>query len=153
VLFIGFLPTRTAALQAEIASWAASRAAVVFFESTRRLARTLAAVKAEYPQARVAVGRELTKLFEEIVNLGVEDAMTWLNDHATLKGEVTVMVIPGVGAAAEQPLYSEDELIVQARLAFKQGASLKDLLRKYQDVGLKRADLYNLLLRAKDEGE
>ena len=61
LLFVGFPPQRAQALKTEIASWRGLRASIVFFEATRRLGRTLAAIAEEYPEARVAVGRELTK--------------------------------------------------------------------------------------------
>jgi len=151
VLFIGFLPTRSAALDVEIASWASMRAAIVFFESTRRLARTVAAVRAIYPNARLAIGRELTKLYEEIVNLDIVEVGDWLAGHATLKGEVTVMVIPGVTPEAEA--VPEADIMKEAQREFQRGATLKDLLRKYQSLGLKRSDLYQLLLKAKGSDE
>jgi 16S rRNA (cytidine1402-2'-O)-methyltransferase len=123
------------------------RAAIVFFESTRRLARTVAAVRAIYPKARLAIGRELTKLYEEIVNLDIVEVGDWLAGHATLKGEVTVMVIPGVTPEAET--VPEADILKEAQREFQRGATLKDLLRKYQSLGLKRSELYQLLLKAK----
>ncbi|MBM4252095.1 MAG: 16S rRNA (cytidine(1402)-2'-O)-methyltransferase [Deltaproteobacteria bacterium] len=150
VLFIGFLPTRVGALEEEIASWRSMRAAVVFFESTRRLARTLAAVRAVYPQARVVIGRELTKLYEEIVNLEIDQVNDWIAGHATLKGEVSVMVHPGASAEPDDGTALVD-VESAARREFAKGATLKDLMRKYQDSGLKRSELYQTLLRAKND--
>jgi 16S rRNA (cytidine1402-2'-O)-methyltransferase len=125
------------------------RAAVVFFESTRRLARTLAAVRAVYPHARVVIGRELTKLYEEIVNLNIDQVNDWIAGHATLKGEVSVMVYPGESAVQDDAVAPLD-LVTEARREFAKGATLKDLMRKFQDSGLKRSELYQLLLQAKD---
>ena len=155
LLFIGFPPTKPQALRTEIASWAAARASVVFFESTRRLERTLMAVREIYPEARVAIGRELTKLYEEIETVSVADALAWLATHPTLKGEASVMVAPGateaqVALASGEERLSPDELVQRASREFKSGATLKELLQKYRDVGLRRAELYDLLLRAKD---
>jgi len=154
VLFVGFLPTRAGALQGELASWAGTRASIVFFESTRRLGRTLTAIQKVYPEARVAIGRELTKLYEEIVSLDIAPAIAWLNEHATLKGEVTVML--ATGAAANQALpggaavLTEAALLAQAKRGFARGDSLKDLLGQFKDCGFKRPELYQLLLAAKD---
>jgi 16S rRNA (cytidine1402-2'-O)-methyltransferase len=150
VLFIGFLPTRAGALQEEIASWRFMRAAIVFFESTRRLARTLAAVRAEYPRARVVIGRELTKLYEEIVNLDIDQVNEWIAGHATLKGEASVMVYPGESAVRDEGVAAVD-IESEARREFAKGATLKDLMRKYQASGLKRSELYQILLQAKNE--
>lgn len=148
LLFIGFLPTKAKALTDEIESWRAARASVVFFEATRRLGKTLQAIAAVHPQARVAVGRELTKLYEEIVTLDIAEAQVWMASHATLKGEATVMVSLPKGEDQATGA-DEDELFKEARQQFRRGATLKDLLGLYKDRGLKRPALYQLLLRAK----
>ena len=154
VLFVGFLPTRAGALQQELESWAAARASIVFFESTRRLGRTLTAIRAVYPEARVAIGRELTKLYEEIVSVDIAEASEWLSSHATLKGEVSVMIAPGAPAGAASGLapgqLSREALIEQAKRGFARGDSLKDLLLQFKSSGYKRPDLYQMLLIAKD---
>jgi hypothetical protein len=48
---------------------------------------------------------------------------------------------------------SEDDLVKRAARDFHGGATLKDLLQKYGDLGYKRSDLYRLLLEAKDLDE
>lgn len=154
LLFAGFLPTKQQALATEIRSWRSARAAVVFYESTRRLAKTLHAIAQVYPDARVAVGRELTKLYEEIVTLPIAESLEWVQSHATLKGEASVMVeLPPEDALAAgeggAPVTAAD-LSDMARAEFARGATLKDLLRKFADAGLSRADLYRLLLQAKE---
>ncbi len=154
VLFIGFLPQRAVALKSEIESWAGMRSSIVFFEATRRLERTLAEIAEFYPTAEVAVGRELTKLFEEIVRLPIADARQWAGSHPSLKGEATVML--SLGEAGELPagtvVWTEASLAEAAAADFAAGSTLKDLLQKYKAAGFKRTDLYALLLRAKDRG-
>ena len=151
LLFVGFLPTKPTALRSEIESWGKSSASsVVFFEPTRRLARTLAAIAEVYPDARVSVGRELTKMFEEIVTLTLADAVTWVNSHATLKGEASVMVQIPKSVQSSSAEMSQDELVKLAAKEFRAGATLKDLLQKYSALGMKRTELYKLLLEAKE---
>ncbi len=145
VLFIGFLPNRAEALAAEVESWKSARASVVFFDSTRRLAKSLVVIANNYPNSRVAIGRELTKVYEEIVTLPIAEAQLWVEQHATLKGEVCVMVELGQ-VDIELNLASLEEKI---KKDFSNGASLKDLLIKHKDCGLKRTELYDLLLKLK----
>lgn len=153
LLFVGFLPPKATAMASEIRSWPATRASIVFFESTRRLGRTLTLIAEIHPGARVAIGRELTKLFEEIVTMDVESATRWLAAHATLKGEAVVMVTLPADAGEEAGAASDlaSSLTDEARREFARGATLKDLLAKYKDRGLKRPALYQLLLAAKAE--
>ncbi|HEX2292602.1 MAG TPA: 16S rRNA (cytidine(1402)-2'-O)-methyltransferase, partial [Gaiellaceae bacterium] len=65
--FVGFLPRSPAALGElwrELAQW---RHAFVAFESPNRVGRTLASLAEVLPDRPVAVCRELTKRFEEVV--------------------------------------------------------------------------------------
>src|SRR3954469_16370953 len=65
--FVGFLPRGAGALDSlweELAGWPD---AVVSFESPQRLPATLRSLAAVQPERRVAVCRELTKRFEEVV--------------------------------------------------------------------------------------
>ena len=123
---------------------------VVFYDSLRRLPRDLAYIEQVFPQASVAIGRELTKMFEEIKVLPVADGVSWLETQATLKGEVTVQLyLPEmVPDAAEL----RQTLLEQAKQRFAAGARLKDLLGEWRDRGLSRSELYQMLLEAKDSG-
>lgn len=155
LLFVGFLPERSVPLRQEIEGWATlqglGRTSVVFFAPTRRLAAILNVVSDCHPSARVAIGRELTKLHEEVEVMAVTEALEWLRAHTTLKGEATVMVDPGEPPAAEftDAESLRTQLLSAARRDFAGGATLKDLLIKYREHGFKRAELYDLLLAAK----
>jgi 16S rRNA (cytidine1402-2'-O)-methyltransferase len=91
--FVGFLPRRAgelAALWEELASW---RWPVVAFESPQRLPSTLRSLAAVAPTREVAVCRELTKRFEEVV-CGPAAALVQRFSEA-VKGEVTLVLGPG----------------------------------------------------------
>ena len=94
--FVGFLPRRAGELDAlwrALASW---DGAVVAFESPQRLPRSLRSLATVEPEREVAVCRELTKRFEEVVR-GTADELA--GRFATPpKGEVTLVVAPGVAA-------------------------------------------------------
>src|SRR3954469_6331068 len=71
--FVGYLPRGEKALASlwqEVARW---RWPVVAFESPQRLPRTLGSLAAALPDRRVAVCRELTKRFEEVVRGTAEE--------------------------------------------------------------------------------
>jgi 16S rRNA (cytidine1402-2'-O)-methyltransferase len=107
-----------------------------------------------YPHADVAIGRELTKLFEEIETKPVLEAISWLQGHSVLKGEAVVMISIG-GDGGENPEAQGEVLIEQARAAavrgFSSGKTLKDLLKELGGLGLPRTELYQLLLAVKEE--
>ena len=99
--FVGFLPRGAGELSAlwrELAQW---RHALVAFESPNRLPRSLASLAEALPDRPVAVCRELTKRFEEVVRGSASDVADRFADGA--KGEITVVVGPGeVEAVADQ---------------------------------------------------
>lgn len=94
--FLGFLPRRPGELRAlweELAGWAWP---AVAFESPRRLPGSLASLAAALPERQLAVCRELTKRFEEVVR-GTADELA-ARFAAPPKGEITLVVAGGSGA-------------------------------------------------------
>ena len=126
-------------------------ASIVFYEAPRRLKSSLSVIDAMYPNAEIVVGRELTKLHEEILMTDPKGALAWCQNHEFLKGEAVVMVRVGA-MPADTPEAKESKretLLIEAREQFQKDASLKDLLGLYRDRGLSRSELYQLLLEAK----
>jgi 16S rRNA (cytidine1402-2'-O)-methyltransferase len=93
--FLGYLPRRAAErerLWDELAGWTWP---AVAFESPRRLPASLASLAAADPERPVAVCRELTKRFEEVVRGTVAEVSARFAEPP--KGEITVVI----GAAAQ----------------------------------------------------
>ena len=91
--FVGFLPRGDAALAAlwrELAGWPYP---VVAFESPRLLPATLRSLAAAQPAREVAVCRELTKKFEEIVRGPSAEVSARFSEAP--KGEITLVLGPG----------------------------------------------------------
>jgi 16S rRNA (cytidine1402-2'-O)-methyltransferase len=98
--FLGYLPRRRTEqerLWEELRGWDWP---AVAFESPRRLPTTLASLAAAEPERQVAVCRELTKRFEEVVRGPAGELAARFREAP--KGEVTVVIGPGsVQRAAE----------------------------------------------------
>jgi 16S rRNA (cytidine1402-2'-O)-methyltransferase len=98
--FLGFLPRRPVELTA---LWEELRSVawpVVAFESPRRLPASLASLAAALPGREVAVCRELTKRFEEVVR-GPGVSVVGEGAAAAPNGEITLVVGPGEPGASE----------------------------------------------------
>jgi 16S rRNA (cytidine1402-2'-O)-methyltransferase len=139
--FVGFLPRTGDARAAVIGRLAGDPATTILFEAPGRLAATLADLVAGLgAERRAAVGRELTKLHEEIVRgrLG-ELAQRWAD--AAPRGECTI-VVAGVSGVIE-PVDVEAELraLLAEGLGPKQAAQ-----RLVLRTGLPRRQLYQLAL-------
>lgn len=151
ILFVGFLPAKEGDLRSEVESWKGHRGSVCFYESPRRLRETIEVIAECHPQALLAVGRELTKLFEEIFRGTAAEVAAWLENHAALKGEAVIMVDLTHAPAATAA--DSAQILDQAVSEFRKGATLKDLLRKFAESGLGRKELYRILLEAKDQSD
>jgi len=137
--FVGFLPRggrALASLWEELASWPHP---VVAFESPRRLPATLRSLADAQPAREVAVCRELTKKFEEVVRGTAAELAARFSEAP--KGEITLVLGPGgagtdVGAAIE----AVGEL-VSAGLPRRQAADVVSRL-----TGASRNELYRRTL-------
>ena len=101
-LFAGFLPPRAAARRRALAALAAVPATLVFYESPRRLAASLADMAAVLgPDRPAAVCRELTKRFEETRRDRLDALASEAAGEAAPKGEIVVLVGPPVAHPAD----------------------------------------------------
>ncbi len=97
-LFEGFLPAKAGARRERLQRLASETATLVFYESSHRIAESLADMAAVFGGERPAViARELTKLFETVLDGPLQDLLARVQaDDNQRKGEFVVMV-QGVG--------------------------------------------------------
>ncbi len=117
--FVGFLPRGAAersALWRDLAQW---RHALVAFESPNRLPRTLASLADALPDRPVAVCRELTKRFEEVVRGPASEVAERLAEG--VKGEITLVI----GPADVEPEVDESEALEAVADLVRAGSSRK----------------------------
>ncbi len=111
--FLGWLPRRAAELDrlwAELARWPHP---AVAFESPQRLAASLGSLAVADPGREVAVCRELTKRFEEVVR-GTA-AVVAARFETPARGEITLVI--GAAAGADRDRAEEDEAAALAAVA------------------------------------
>ncbi|NRA46817.1 MAG: 16S rRNA (cytidine(1402)-2'-O)-methyltransferase [Oligoflexales bacterium] len=147
--FIGFLPNKKKSLDDEVSSWGRLNMPVVCYESPRRLISSLEAIIRQYPEARVAIGRELTKIHEEIHTLAIESALAWAREHKNLKGELVMMVDPSIQQLSQEELLEQVRRGAEDLLEQEPSLSHKDLMLRFGHHGLNKKDLYRLLLSLK----
>jgi 16S rRNA (cytidine1402-2'-O)-methyltransferase len=90
--FIGFLPRTEKKLIDAITSARETEATLVAYESPFRIVKSLQMIEKHFPDAKVAVGREITKLFEEFLRGSAQDILAQMADKHKLKGEFTVLL-------------------------------------------------------------
>jgi len=117
---------------------------MVFFESPNRLADALGDITTAFgADRRVAVCRELTKLYEEVRRGTAAELAEWA--ASGVKGEICI-VVEG-GAVQEMDL---DSAIAQVQSLVAAGSKLKDAASEVADAtGLGKRDLYEGALKAR----
>jgi len=141
-VFEGFLPRRGRERHQRLAEIASERRTVVLYESPKRIAATLEALKDVCGgDRRAMIGRELTKLHEEFVRGTLVELISWA--AAPPKGEI-VLVVEGAPAPPE----ATDEMIVEALgRELADGSSRRDAAGTVAEVfGVGRRRAYELAL-------
>jgi 16S rRNA (cytidine1402-2'-O)-methyltransferase len=141
-LFAGFLPVKDGQRRARLEALRTIPATLVFFESPRRLADTLAAMEAVFGADRAAViGRELTKTFEELRRGSASALAAHYAQADTPKGEVVICVGPPENR--EDTVEDVDALLLS--LAAEMPAS-KAAAEAARMTGKAKPDLYRRLM-------
>src|SRR6266700_2201379 len=97
--FVGFLPRRAGerdALWTELSGWSWP---TVAFESPQRLPASLRSLARAHPDRPVAVCRELTKRYEEVVRGTAAEVAERFGEAP--RGEITLVIGPGKGATTD----------------------------------------------------
>ena len=93
--FAGFLPNKAVARKKTLEALASTPATLIFFESPRRVVDTVGArLEVFGPNREVALCRELTKLYEEVLTLPLKTLSENLEAREVIKGEIVLVVAP-----------------------------------------------------------
>lgn len=145
--FAGFLPQKGQAREKALGEYSAIRGTVVMYESPRRLQRMLDDLRRHFgDEAQVAVCRELTKRFEEVVRGPLAQVAAAFAGRE-IRGEIVVLVHRG-GDAPVAP--ADVDAALRDALA---GLSLRDAVDMVAaTTGQARKDVYQRALALRGEG-
>ena len=141
--FEGFPPRKAGERARRFAELAAERRTMVFFESPRRLAATLADLAGAFgPDRNAVVCRELTKTHEEILRGGLGELAQWAKTDVL--GEITLVV---AGAPARTTQASAQEVLAEVKAAQEAGSSRSDAITFVAaKLGLRKRDVYDVVV-------
>ncbi|HEY8125736.1 MAG TPA: 16S rRNA (cytidine(1402)-2'-O)-methyltransferase [Methylocystis sp.] len=115
--FEGFLPHKSGPRRARLAELAQIPGTLVFFESPRRLAETLADCAAILGKREAAIARELTKMFESVRRGALDALAATLAAEEPPRGEIVLLVAPPGADAAQASAADLDARIEEALTA------------------------------------
>jgi 16S rRNA (cytidine1402-2'-O)-methyltransferase len=147
--FEGFPPRKAGERARRFAELASERRTLVFFESPRRLAVTLAELSAAFgPDRRAAVCRELTKTHEEVRRGALGDLTEWAQNGVL--GEITLVVAGSRGPGNEVSKEAAAAEVAAAELA---GTPRKEAIAQVAArLGLPKREVYDAVVKASRAG-
>lgn len=145
--FGGFLPPKSAARQRALEPLKVLDASLIFYESPRRLAPVMEDIAAVLGERQIAVCRELTKRFEEVVTGSASELAAKYASEAAPKGEAVLIVGP-----PDAPATLGDGDITDRLRALMDDVSLKEAVAEVTDIaGRPKREVYELALAIKNE--
>lgn len=155
-VFVGFPPRKTGARQTLLDGLAADPRTLIFYESPRRIADLLNAIKLRLGDRPAVLGREMTKLHEEFIRGAVSELITALAGRAEIRGECTLLV----AGASSAPLPSAEgdlDAAIEAALDDQPDTRIADLSRTLASCfPLSRKTIYQRILsiqKAREESK
>ena len=122
-VFEGFLPRKGAERATRLAALGTEARAVVLYEAPHRLQRTLADLVSVCGGERpVAIARELTKLYEEVLRFSLAEAAAHF-DTTEPRGEFVIVL---EGRSEQRATPSDDDLLDRLRQSVAGGLSRRD---------------------------
>lgn len=92
VSFAGFLSVKSGRRRRALGELLSRGDCLVLFESPHRILKLLEELQELAPQRAVVIGREMTKVHEELLEGFPREVLTELSGRSTIKGEFTVLV-------------------------------------------------------------
>lgn len=136
--FYGFLPVKGKARQALLERLSTSKESIILYEAPHRLIQTLKDLKMACPGRKVALCRELTKKYEEILHIDLDQVNP---EDIIPRGEYVIVM----NAVEDQKADYDIEKLLMAYLDM--GMSKKDAVKEVCKVyNLPKNDVYKISL-------
>lgn len=144
--FEGFLSTSKKSRREHLDSIRNEKRAMVFYEAPHKLKRTLSDLAETLGgERKVAICREMTKLYEECVRTTLGEAERYYSDNNP-KGEF-VLVVEGASEEAQADVVREGEAIERALSLVKSGVGAAEAAKRAAiEYGVSRNMLYRKIL-------
>lgn len=147
-VFTGFWPRAKKERHSLFEGLAAEEKTVVFYESPRRLVKTLEEIRELVGDRHIAVGRELTKVHEEVVRGRISTVLNHFRT-ASPKGEFTV-VMEGRKVEKCRPASIDPKDISEiVRRNIIRGLDKKEAVKEAaRTAGISKREVYGIMLEA-----
>ena len=145
-MFAGFVPNKVKARADFLTELAPLNATLVVYDSPKRVVATLSQMLTVFGETReIALCRELTKKFEEVVRGSIDTVLKEIDARDSLKGEIVLVLGPPKAIKA-----TDDDIIVRLNecLTTQRLKEASNLIA--QELGVSKKRVYALGLSLKD---
>lgn len=136
--FEGFLPQSRKECQVRMNELRTITSSIIIYEAPHRIKKTIDYLYKELGNRSITIARELTKKYEEVIKITLEEALLHFEDKEA-RGEY-VLIIEGI----------DQELLDKQAMEEWQNISIEDHMKKYTDKGIREKEAMRLV--AKDRG-
>lgn len=155
-IFAGFLPRQSSERKKFLSNMVNEERTIIFYEAPHRLTKVLKDILIIWGDRRIALARELTKKYEEVLRGTISQVLSTLEENR-IKGEITLVI---EGKLKEEKIQKENfssvsESIVDfMRNLKKTKTSHREIIRLTRErFGLSKNIIYKKLLELKEEFE
>ena len=143
-LYLGYLPRRQKQRRQLLATMTRERRTLVTFEAPHRLRASLADLKDVLGDRRIALARELTKMYEEVWRGSISQALAHF-EGSPPRGEFTLVI---EGAREEQTTWNEERVVEALTELMADGVKKKEAIKVVADLaGWPKREVYKVALR------
>ena len=143
-LYLGYLPRKSAERQRLLIQVSSLPYTLIFLEAPHRLLASLQDLQAELGDRQIAVGRELTKLYEEIFRGSLSEACEHFTENPP-RGEFTLVL---AGNSTQTERWTEERLNAELQPQLTKGEPSSQLAARFaRPSGWSRREIYQHLLK------
>lgn len=124
-----------------LTAFVGSATTLVLYESPRRVVGLLRDIAEIFGEVTVAVGRELTKMHEEVLRGTAAELAELLAARPSIKGEVVVAIDVRSSSVSTDDAVSDDDI----RAMLDAGKSARDVAAQLKTRGVSRQRVYSLV--------
>jgi 16S rRNA (cytidine1402-2'-O)-methyltransferase len=143
-LYLGYLPRKAGERQHLLAQVSNLPYTLIFLETPHRLLASLEDLKAELGNRQIAIGRELTKLHEEIFRGSLSEAQQHFTENPP-RGEFTLVLR---GNTVQTERWTEEHLNTELQARLTQGEPTSQMASQLvRPTGWSRREIYQHILK------
>ncbi len=148
--FEGFLPMNKKERKAHLESIKNEFRTMTFYEAPHKLSNTLSDLYKTLGNRKIAIVREITKIYEEVIRTDLKSATEEYSGNP-LKGEIVLVI---EGKPPEQTQHTMEQACAAAQELMKSGKSLNESAKEAAKIsGIKKSKIYAALIRKESDGK